>query len=138
MPLIECPECKHAVSDRAVTCPSCGLPLTVSHRVEPAQEIQPLKVSTASTEVQHPRAIWKWFAVLLASLISSAFLQYYEHGRLSLSPVGLAGIAGGALPSFAVAMLFAIFPRGYAGIVLGVFIVIAVAFLQWFGISVSR
>jgi hypothetical protein len=27
MALIECPECKHAISDRAVSCPSCGLPL---------------------------------------------------------------------------------------------------------------
>jgi hypothetical protein len=28
MALIECPECKHAISDRALSCPSCGLPLS--------------------------------------------------------------------------------------------------------------
>jgi hypothetical protein len=28
MALIECPECKHTISDRAVSCPSCGLPLS--------------------------------------------------------------------------------------------------------------
>ena len=28
MALIECPECKHNISDRALACPSCGLPLS--------------------------------------------------------------------------------------------------------------
>ncbi len=39
MALTECPECKHTISDRAVTCPSCGFPLTppASQPVELAQ-----------------------------------------------------------------------------------------------------
>jgi hypothetical protein len=139
MAFIECPECKHAVSDRAAACPSCGLPMTAFPRAQSSQESHPPEVSTVSPDaVRHPRAIWKWFAVLSTSLIASTFLQLYEHGHISISPVGLGSIVGGALPSFAVAMLFAIFPRGYAGIIVGVVIVIGVAFLEWLGISFSR
>jgi hypothetical protein len=35
MALIECPECKHTISDRAVSCPSCGVPLSSTSTSRP-------------------------------------------------------------------------------------------------------
>ncbi|MBF0459076.1 MAG: zinc-ribbon domain-containing protein [Nitrospirae bacterium] len=34
MALFDCPECKHKISDRAVTCPHCGLPQPTDYKKE--------------------------------------------------------------------------------------------------------
>src|SRR6266567_2949166 len=47
MALIECPECKHAISDRALSCPSCGLPLSPSPSLEPSELNSARKLTTA-------------------------------------------------------------------------------------------
>lgn len=53
MALIECPECKHTISDRAVSCPSCGLPLSPS-----ASPPQPAVVpELAKPAVEPPPAV---------------------------------------------------------------------------------
>jgi hypothetical protein len=72
MALIECPECKHAISDRALSCPSCGLPLSPSPprpvltedipqslEVSPPSPADPKPVATLAeplpaTQVQEP------------------------------------------------------------------------------------
>jgi hypothetical protein len=46
MALIECPECKHAISDRATSCPSCGLPLSSSPLPPQSVAIQELAQPT--------------------------------------------------------------------------------------------
>jgi VIT1/CCC1 family predicted Fe2+/Mn2+ transporter len=134
-----CPHCgQHTEAEDQwagmnVSCPTCNEEFPL-----PAVEPTVVTANAPAQPIRHPRAISKWLIVLSASLISSAFLQYCRHRQLLLSSVGFAGLLGGALPSFAVAMLFAIFPKGYSGIVVGVVIVLAVTFLQWIGISVSR
>lgn len=96
-------------------------------------------MQTHETDNQsHPSAIWKWLVVLLVSLIASAYHEYYEYGQLSASLVGLARIVGRTLPTFLIAMLFAHFCRGYAGIVLGVVMVVIWSFFVLKGIQISR
>ena len=36
MALIKCPECGNQISDKAITCPHCGYPITATHVVEKA------------------------------------------------------------------------------------------------------
>jgi Domain of unknown function (DUF4328) len=50
MALIECPESKHRISDRAVACPSCGFPITPS--VSPG--VQPHTTSNGKPAVAEP------------------------------------------------------------------------------------
>jgi hypothetical protein len=38
VPLIECPECKHQVSDKAAACPQCGCPLASTASLKLADE----------------------------------------------------------------------------------------------------
>ena len=48
MALIECPECGSSISDKAVSCPHCGFPLT-----KEVSSIQPEEVTTADDGLEH-------------------------------------------------------------------------------------
>jgi hypothetical protein len=63
-------------------------------------------------------------------------MQFRQYGHVYTSTTGLGMILGGALPSFVIAMLFAIFPRGYAGMIIGVVVAMFCFYLQWLGTSV--
>lgn len=44
MPLVQCPECSHAVSDRAFDCPKCGFPINDRRPLEdPLQQLAALQ-----------------------------------------------------------------------------------------------
>jgi len=75
MALVECPECKHTISDRALACPACGFPLAASVSLparpaptqdddQPAVAEPPLKsrisASSPSTAGKKPKWIWHY------------------------------------------------------------------------------
>jgi len=53
MALVSCPECSTNVSDRAVSCPSCGCPIAKQPEIAP----QPVSQSTAPTHSPSPRPL---------------------------------------------------------------------------------
>ena len=88
-----------------------------------------------SSSPREPSAAWKWAFVLAASLIGSMILRYHENGHVKFSGIGFAAIVGGALPSFVGGMLFAVFFRGYRGIIVGGIVVFSLVVLSWIGTS---
>ena len=54
MALIECPECRQRVSDKAVACPSCGLPLEARHLL--VSVIPPDHANESQLPEQHANA----------------------------------------------------------------------------------
>ena len=87
MALIKCPECKHKVSDRALSCPSCGLPLTpsaepaqeVSAAAEPVEQIQPPAVFESEPVAVEPSPPSYSFAQIYACLcfVGCFFAVYF-------------------------------------------------------------
>ena len=74
---------------------------------------------------------WKWLLVFLVALLASgAHFLVFEHASAGLQ-VNLVRLIGGAIFPFAIAMFFAIFFRGWKGVVIGVFFVLVVEGFIW-------
>lgn len=79
MPLIICPECKASVSDKAPTCPQCGMP-------EPAKHIETLKAQQKAKHEQWQRkSAWQKYPEFLGFgvLVALAFLISIVFGVVS-------------------------------------------------------
>jgi len=83
MALIQCPECKKEISDRAETCPSCGCPLAkkaASEKIMP-----PLPQSVAVVTTTKSRGIYIILGLLLGLLgIHNFYAGYYGRGACQL------------------------------------------------------
>lgn len=74
---------------------------------------------------------WKWLLVFLVALLASgAHFLVFEHASAGLQ-VNLVRLIGAAIFPFAIAMFFAIFFRGWKGVVIGVFFVLVVEGFIW-------
>lgn len=80
MALIECPECKHAISDHAIACPSCGLPLTplISQPVESVEPV-PSKDDNLPTVAETPSPQESIPPVLPSEQQSFRFAIFYAY-----------------------------------------------------------
>jgi hypothetical protein len=58
MALINCPECKKEISDKAISCPNCGLPLNISTTTQSNSEL--LKFPTLPDNLSIGKQIVNW------------------------------------------------------------------------------
>jgi hypothetical protein len=80
MALIECPECKASVSDKASACPKCGYPL---HQAQIAPRFDGIYVSRSVTQ-DHLELPGDWLGNVFRKLsrpkFVRAYLRFYEEG----------------------------------------------------------
>ena len=91
--------------------------------------------STSHPKVRDPQRTLKWVAVSIICIGVSEALSI-RSGRFDASANGLAEVVGGALWSWAFAMLCSIRVRGYAGVVVGILVASVILSLQWLGSTV--
>ncbi|MBK8896849.1 MAG: zinc-ribbon domain-containing protein [Candidatus Competibacteraceae bacterium] len=66
--LIECPECKNSVSDKAPTCPKCGAPIALAKQKE-VRALGEAPTTTQATSKHLKKLLMIFVATLLLGLI---------------------------------------------------------------------
>jgi hypothetical protein len=153
MALLECPECKHHVSDRAAACPSCGMPVAEMFEIpggekapeeirdsEEGMAIQEAKNSEEETKTaeDRPTPTQRWelglsgkcVGVFIAALVVNLGLSLCRREPFMLtSPEAFAYYLGGTIRIFAIAMVPASFRKGTMGLLLGIAGTLVVGFM---------
>ncbi|RFF30584.1 zinc-ribbon domain-containing protein [Wenzhouxiangella sediminis] len=80
MALIDCPECGHQVSDKASTCPSCGVGISEAKEAQSAGE--PI------TTVQQTSKKFKQQALLAAVVIAAGIMIVFSNGGSTSDAIG--------------------------------------------------
>lgn len=90
MALIKCPECGHMVSDQALSCPQCGVPLKAKEQAEQKQKIINDRIEQNTQMLQKQQKIF-WGAMLFGAMLGlfSLFI-----GFLSMPIAGLGILYG--------------------------------------------
>jgi hypothetical protein len=88
--------------------------------------------STSHKKPRDPQRALKWAVVSIMCIAGSQACSI-RSGGFDVSLNALAGVIGGALPSWAFAMLCSMRVRGYPGIVVGISVASVILFLQWLG-----
>ena len=84
MALIQCPECSIQVSDKAISCPSCGFPIAAQNKAIAGHEItisttQPAASQTATLSMPKSR----WIHVILGLMFGlMGFHNFYSGHNL--------------------------------------------------------
>jgi len=68
MALMECPECKHQVSDKAPACPKCGAPIAKAPPPPPSAAADPAAAGATNRKGTSPAA-WVALALLIVGAI---------------------------------------------------------------------
>lgn len=116
--LIECPECSHRVSDRAVSCPACGFPISGIAQARPAAPVRPKKfkklpngfgcIRVLSGKRRRPYAAYppaKEFT-LKGSAVKRKAIGYYETYHDAFAALSAYGSNGAPASGFTFAQVY--------------------------------
>ena len=87
MAMIKCPECGREISDKAASCPGCGVPIGITHTSDSQPENTPSKQKDSTVKI-----IFGILAIILAFLTFSVNIGFIILLLIDLVAFGIAGM----------------------------------------------